>query len=361
MVDIKIKKGVFFLSLFIFYFLLSLGQYLYAIKFNIPWFGTNDFASYYKMTISPMNHSVENPWHANRILTPLIAWSFWKLNFYIKTTETPFVIGFNTLDYQTYDEDILSALITTNYFGLLFSALVLFYTLLNYFHKSPINILLLILFPLLIFLSPFNNFSVLAGMTEGVSILLISLILYTLSSNKFLLFIILIILSVFQRELIPLLIFFIIIFSQKSDYGLKWKLVPLLAFIFASLRILFNGVDPSFLGFNYSEKLPAISLDLTLHNIIFSLLYMNLFLIYFILLIINQKKGIYRYELLPIILYFASLVILYLIVPVGIQNLVRMLSLANPYILILIVGQVSTLLKKSDHKYLFTSKGNSFI
>jgi hypothetical protein len=360
MIKLNINKVAFFLGLLTIYFLLSLGQFLYAIKFNVPWFGTEDFASYYQMAKNPLNHSVETPWHSTRILTPLIAWFFWQINFYIKTTDSPFIEGFKTLDGVSFDENILFALIASNYFGLLFSAVLIFYILYLNFQKNSVNLLLLILFSLLIFLSPFNNFSVLTGVTEGVSILIISLILYAISRKNYLLYFILIILSVFQRELIPLLIFFIIIFLPKSDFGIRWKLLPMIAFMLASLRILMN-VNSSPLNINYSEKLAEISSDLSLHNIIFSLLFLNLFLIYISLVVFNRKKCYPFSELLPLIFYFLSLVVLYFLQSVGLQNLIRMFSLANPYLIILIVGQIRTLLRKSEHEFILISKDNSFI
>ncbi len=146
MIKLNINKVAFFLGLLTIYFLLSLGQFLYAIKFNVPWFGTEDFASYYQMAKNPLNHSVETPWHSTRILTPLIAWFFWQINFYIKTTDSPFIEGFKTLDGVSFDENILFALIASNYFGLLFSAVLIFYILYLNFQKNSVNLLLLIFF-----------------------------------------------------------------------------------------------------------------------------------------------------------------------------------------------------------------------
>lgn len=330
-------KNYFFILLT--YAFLTFGQVAYAIKFNVPWFGTNDFASYYQMTLDPLNHGVSNPWHAGRILTPALAWLVLKLNIYIRTDYSPFIEKYSEVEQISYDENVLFSLITVNYLGFLLAALTIHIILKNTFKKSFENKILIFSAPLILFLSPFLNFSGLTGITEGFSILLISLGLLFIKNKNYKSFLLLMIFSVFQRELIPLLLFFILLTLPITSFGIKWLLPAASAFVISILRILIYDFDTT----SGAIKLPSFSeilADFSIYNIIMSIIYLNLLMIYFASINFSTRSFDKFKQFLPILLFTLSLLILYMIIPVGLQNLVRMISLVNPLLILLIVGNI---------------------
>ncbi len=320
------------------YFLLTIGQATYSIKFNVPWFGTNDFSSYYLMAQNPFENMVENPWHASRVFTPLLAWIFFKLNIFLRTDESPFIDSYSIFQNNIYDERILFSFITVNYIALLLSSLVLIYFFKATLKNNFINKILIYSIPLLLFLTPATNFSILTGITEGVSILIISLLLLQIKNKNYKVFLFLIILSVFQRELIPLFIFFVVLNLRRSGYGAKWYLPPLMGFLISiSVIFLRNSLASTS---SIRLDIDHILQDLNLYNLLVAVVYLNLILIYLALLLLFTKEKEEIKQFIPIMLFFSSLVVLYFVHPVGIQNLMRMIALTNPLIILLLVSKM---------------------
>jgi len=338
------------------YTFLSIGQVAYAIKFNVPWFGTNDFSSYYQMTLDPLNHGVSNPWHAGRILTPALAWIVLKLNIYIRTDYSPFIEKYSEVEQISYDENVLFSLITVNYLGLLLAALMIHIILKKTFENNLTNNILIFAAPLLIFLSPFVNFSGLTGITEGISILLVTLGLLFIKNNNYKSFLLLLILSIFQRELLPLLLFFIVLFLPISSFGIKWLLPATLVFAISILRIFIYDTDLTSRAIRLTNSSDLFA-DLSIHNIFVSIIYLNLFVIYFVLIIMNNNLFNSLKQFAPVILFVLSLVLLYMIQPVGLQNLIRMISLANPLMILLIVGSVVNIINPGRSKNILLENG----
>jgi len=321
------------------YFLLTIGQASYAIKFNVPWFGTNDFSSYYLMAQDPFdNSSVETPWHAGRVLTPFLAWILFKSNLYLRTDDSPFISSYSKIENVIYDERILFSLITVNYIALFLSSIVLIYVLKSTLANNFVNKILIYSLPLLLFLTPATNFSILTGITEGVSLLVVSLLLLQIKNKNYTIFLFFIILSVFQRELIPLLIFFVVFNLRRDGLGAKWYLPPLLAFFISIFNIFQRDASASRsslrLDINYVFE------DFTFYNLTTFIIYLNLLVIYLILIFIFRKDKIELKQFIPVLLFFVSLMVLYFVHPVGLQNLMRMLSLANPLIILLLLSKV---------------------
>jgi hypothetical protein len=69
-------------------------------------------------------------------------------------------------------------------------------------------------------------------------------------------------------------------------------------------------------------------------------MYLNLLVIYLILIFIFSKDKVELKQFIPVLLFFVSLMVLYFVHPVGLQNLMRMLSLANPLIILLLLSKV---------------------
>ncbi len=320
------------------YFLLTIGQAGYAIKFNVPWFGTNDFSSYHLMAQNPFDNSAENPWHASRVFTPFLAWILFKSNLYLRTDNSPFIESYSIIENTVYDERILFSLITVNYIALFLSSIVLVYVLKSTLINSFVNKILIYSFPLLLFITPATYFSFLTGITEGVSILVVSLLLLQIKNKNYKLFLFLVVLSIFQRELIPLLIFFIVFNLRRDGLGAKWYLTPLLAFFVSIFNIFLR--DSSVSSSSLRVDIDRIFQDFTLYNLSTAIVYSNLIVIYLILIFIFNKSKIELKQFVPVLLFFGSLVILHFVLPVGIQNLMRMLSLANPLIILLLVSRL---------------------
>jgi len=320
------------------YFLLTIGQATYAIKFNVPWYGTNDFSSYYLMAQNPFDNSVENPWHASRVLTPFLAWILFKLNLYLRTDSSPFINSYSVIDNTIYDERILFSLITVNYIARFFSSIVLVYLLKSTLVNNFVNKILIYAFPLFLFLTPATNFSILTGITEGVSILVVSLLLLQIKNKNYALFLFFIILSVFQRELIPLFVFFVVFNLRRNGLKAKWYLPPLLAFFVSIFNIFFK--DSSTSRSSLRIDIDYVFQDFTFYNLATAILYLNLIVIYLILILTFNKDKIELRQFIPIGLFFVSLMVLYFVHSVGLQNLMRMMALANPLIILLLVSKL---------------------
>ncbi len=338
-VILKIRNIPLFQELFfvvLVYFLLTIGQASYAIKFNIPWFGTNDFSSYYLMAQNPFDNSAGNPWHANRVLTPFLAWVLLKLNLFLRTDNSAFIESYSSIENTVYDANVLFSLITINYIALLISSLVLIYILKEVFVDNFTNRILIYSVPLLLFLTPATNFSILAGMTEGVSVLIICILLLSIKKRNYKIFLLVLILSIFQRELIPLFIFFVVFNMRKDGFGPKWIFPPVLAFLISIINIYIRDISAA--GALRIDIAHVLN-DFSLYNITAAIVYLNLMVLYFILVVVFPKDKQEIKQYVPILFFIFSLLVLYFIHPVGIQNLMRMLSLTNPLMILLFVSK----------------------
>jgi hypothetical protein len=188
------------------FFCLSAGTYYGGAKFHVPWYGSNDFSEYYKMTVAPFENSAEAPF-AYRVLTPTIAHYIHKYEIFYDSKSTPFKDYYFIQGADTYMSSVLGAMIFTNY---IFLAIGAFFTyksiLINLKGGGFMGQIVALGIPSLSFLTLSTVVHGYAGLTEGVTIFFISLLCYLAITNRLILFTGFCFLSVLQRELVPLIL-----------------------------------------------------------------------------------------------------------------------------------------------------------
>ena len=210
---------------------MSAGVYYAGAKFHVPWYGANDFGDYYKMTAEPFNNTANAPF-AYRVLTPSIAHFVEKSGFFYDSKITPYKNHYLYHEETTYRPSILSALIFTNY---IFLSLAAFFSYKTFFavlgSENIRDRVIALVAPSLLFLSLSTVVHGYAGLIEGGSIFLVSILCYFVVKNRLLLFFTFSVLSVFQRELISLVLLMYIIFSSQFLNRLRFAAVSLGAFL----------------------------------------------------------------------------------------------------------------------------------
>lgn len=219
------------LLILISFFCLSAGVYYGGAKFHVPWYGASDFDAYYKMTAEPFNNAANAPF-AYRVLTPTIAHFVEKSGFFYDSKITPYKNHYLSYNEQNYRPSTLSALIFTNYIFFALAAFFLYKTFSAVLGSENIRDRVIALgAPSLLFLPLSTVVHGYAGLTEGGSIFFISILCYLVAKNKLLLFFAFSVLSVFQRELIPLILLIYILFSSQLSNRLNFTAVSLGAFL----------------------------------------------------------------------------------------------------------------------------------
>ena len=223
------------------FFCMSAGVYYGGAKFHVPWYGANDFGEYYKMTAEPFNNTAKAPW-AYRVLTPTIAHFVEKSGLFYDSKITPYKNHYLSHEKIIYIASTLSALIFTNY---IFFALAAFFS-----YKTFTTILgnenfrdqvIALGAPSLLFLSFSTVVHGYAGLTEGGSIFLVSILCYFLIRNMPFLFFVFSVLSVLQRELVPLILLTYILFSNQLTNRLKYAAISLGTFLlYFAIRAVFQ-------------------------------------------------------------------------------------------------------------------------
>jgi hypothetical protein len=200
---------------------MGLGVFYNSSKFHVPWYGGQYFAKYSQMVEAPFSADAGSPF-AYRIVTPLIAHLVEKSGVFYRS-KGPFGDGFLEYEGRTYSARILSALIFTNYLllvgGAFLLSLIIGATLRDRDRRMAVTAQ--VLAPGALFLALSTNVHALAGLTEGGSIFFICLLLYLLHRRNFVLFAVIAVLSIAQRELIPMLFFVYILASARIDD--RWR------------------------------------------------------------------------------------------------------------------------------------------
>lgn len=219
------------LLILISFFCLSAGVFYGGAKFHVPWYGANDFDAYYKMTAEPFNNSATAPF-AYRVLTPTIAHFVEKSEIFYDSKITPYKNHYLFHDGQTYRPSTLSALIFSNYIFFALAAFFLYKTFSALLGSENIRDRMIALgSPSLLFLSLSTVVHGYAGLTEGGSIFFVSILCYFMVKNRLFLFFVFSVLSVLQRELIPLVLLMYTLFSSQFPNRLNFAIVSLGAFL----------------------------------------------------------------------------------------------------------------------------------
>ena len=149
----------------------------------------------------PFDGKVGSPW-GYRILTPQFSYLVAKSGVYYEPKEGPFkeyYEEYNGLNYKSP----LYPLIFTNFIFFVLAAFIIFKSV-EKIYSSPFELFLLQGIVGLFFLSFSTVVHGISGLTEGGSIFFIALLNYFLINNNKLYFAIFAVLSIFQRELIPI-------------------------------------------------------------------------------------------------------------------------------------------------------------
>ena len=198
---LMLKKALF---RFAFYTLLSYGFFYFSYKYYVPDFGGTDFYEYYSMYLQPLHFDVAKSSWIYRQLSALVVHFIWKLGVFYDTT-----ISFSR---EGFDKRVFFAAILSNYIALICTAVV------SAFATDAIcrdrNEWCSITAGMLCFFGFFAQPGVLTGLTEGLSWLLVSIGFLGYVMRSFIPICVVLCLSVFQRETIP------IVFGVFSAVGL---------------------------------------------------------------------------------------------------------------------------------------------
>ena len=213
------------------FFFLGLGVFFTGSKFNVPWYGSNDFKHYGPMVEAPLSADVKAPW-GYRVLTPAVAHLVWRSGFYYQPSRTPFKEAFVEYEGRRHDASILGALIFTNFLFLVLAAFLLVETF--RVRRQVGDDLQSHAFEILLASTMFLAFSTvvfgMAGLTEGGTLFFICLLTYLHRSGHWVLFSLVMFVSIAQRELISV-VMAVYLFAQSWRGNTRYWLVSMLAFL----------------------------------------------------------------------------------------------------------------------------------
>ncbi len=185
-------------------FLTSYGMLYFSYKYYTPWGGGSDFTSYYPMYLKPLDFSVADVPFVFRQLSACLTHLVYQMGIYY-----PNHIFFED---SRFDQRIFFAAIFSNYLCLIAT---------SWLAGIAVNILSRtnsLIYPLIAgffcFLSFFTQVTVLTGLTEGLSWLMLTAGFIFYLQRRLLLLSVILLLAVFQRETI------IIVFGVIAAFGL---------------------------------------------------------------------------------------------------------------------------------------------
>jgi hypothetical protein len=211
-------------------FFLGLGVFFVGSKFNVPWYGSNDFKHYGPMVEAPLSAESKAPW-GYRVLTPAVAHVIWQSGFYYQPGRTPFKEAFTEYEGRNHRASVLGALIFTNFLFLVLAAFFLVETF-KIGQKAPDDMqssLTRILLASSLFLAFSTAVFGMAGLTEGGTLLFICLLAYLHRSGNFEWFVLVMLLSIAQRELISV-VMAVYLLAQGWRINTRYWFVSALAF-----------------------------------------------------------------------------------------------------------------------------------
>jgi hypothetical protein len=328
------------------YFFISLGIFYSASKYHIPWYGSDDFANYSLMTTKPFDNDVQAAF-AYRFITPTAAHYIYKFELFYTPEKTPFKDNYSIQNGVFYDPSSLAALIFTNYLFLTLAAFFTYITIAKKIKKNDLtsNVLALGL-PVLIYLSFSTIVHGYNGLTEGGSLFFISLLTYLFYEKKLVIFGIIVLLSVWQREVIPIIMFIYILFAPIKTKKSIYLIISFIAFMsYVIIRKKFwplpGSDDQLILSAFYNH---FFSLGFSKEFFLQGILSNNLiFFIFFSYIILGIKNIKFLFPYIMVILLMIPIC-----VGIGASNgIARILNIASP---LLIFCLSELLIKKNKDK-----------
>lgn len=182
--------------------LFSYQFFWYAYKYDVPWAGQNDFQHYYPLVLEPFRYHAETLVFSFRIFTPLIAHLLLKLHvFYDNAAQFDAVALYRG---QLFAKPAFFAMLFANWLGIVATGALLYARMAT---REGRNLSLYGIIAVAAMLLAFSMLATtIAPLAEGWSWFLILLILLLMqqTGRAALLALPLILLSIFQRELLPL-------------------------------------------------------------------------------------------------------------------------------------------------------------
>ena len=219
------KIGLLFLIILITY-----GTFYYTYKFSNPNLGNNDYYNYRVMVEKPLDFNATQSPFIYRQFTTLISSAILKSGIYYKTKITYIC--------NESEQKIYFSLLLTNYLGLIFTNLLIIYLS---FYLYKIRSFFKIMFFVFLNITTFNYiFNGLAPLSEGWSYFFNLFLFYLYKRNLIIPFIIVICISIIQKEIISVFFSVLTILSllinyinnKKIDFNiLKFAMVSIFAFI----------------------------------------------------------------------------------------------------------------------------------
>ncbi|MDA9027772.1 hypothetical protein N9I12_03155 [Gammaproteobacteria bacterium] len=322
-------------------FALSAGVYYSAAKFHIPWYGASDFSRYYQMTLNPFDYFVESPF-AYRMFVPVIAHFIYESGLFYESSLTPYKDYYLSQGGIDYEPSILSAIIFTNYIFLALAAFFSYKSIKVIFAQSNhTDHIMPVMLSSLIFLSFSTNVHGYAGLTEGGSHFLVSLLCYLALKNHLILFSLICISSILCRELIPLVLTVYVVLASAQKRRSYFIIISALAFMtYFALRSYF--------------QIPGAEYQTDLNSLISNLLTFSLTKPFFMQAILANNITIFvgllaiytgGKHLKPFVPYVIIIVILSVLgIATGLgNNLGRILNIATPILVICLAEMICRL------------------
>ncbi|MEE9190282.1 MAG: hypothetical protein V3U16_05885, partial [Candidatus Neomarinimicrobiota bacterium] len=191
----------------LFIFLMSYGILYFSYKYYDPFIGGgDDFRVYYSMYENPLSNDTEAP-RGYRLLGATITHLIYKANIYYDTT-----ISFQ---HEDYDQKIFFAAILSNYIALLLCSIICSIIVDRKLKRKDD------LFPfiasILCFLSFHVQYVIITGINDGWSWFLVAWGYLSYEKKSTLLFSVLMILTIIQREVIPIIFLIMALFDFRSN------------------------------------------------------------------------------------------------------------------------------------------------
>jgi hypothetical protein len=313
-------------------FFIALGVFFAASKFNVPWYGSNDFRHYSVMVELPFSNDVRAPF-GYRIVTPTLAHVVWRSGVFYQPSTTPFKDKFLVYQGVKYSSDILNALIFTNFFLLVAAAFFLIASLKGSAadrdqRLSPIAETML---GSMVFLSFSTVVFGFAGITEGGTLFFVSLLLYLHRAQMLGWFFVVILVSAFQRELISVVMFVYLVTlgARENRSYLAAALLSFSVYLIARSWIALPGHEDQLQLSSYFENVQNFSVDRDFFLQV--IIAQNLVWAFLIILFFWQRES------LPAFIPYFSVIAVLLTLSIGADigpNAGRILNIALPIFLL---------------------------
>jgi len=183
-----------------------MGVFYGALKFHIPWYGANDYVEYSKVVEHPVSTPMTSRFFYRRV-TPLVGAVLNKTGLYYAPNESPFQEHYTHYQGRIYRYETYAALIMANTVMIVFGLCVMNATLRRVIKPQTVYEDVAVWgLPLLHVLAWSTVYHGFGGLTEGGTFAVVACLLYAYVAQRQWVFGLVMMVGVFQRELIPFMI-----------------------------------------------------------------------------------------------------------------------------------------------------------